>query len=265
MACSAASSSEAVSAPANDSERSSTLTGRGLAVRAAAIRRGSTPFIEGPAITPISSPRCELERTLALNSAALRALALNRRSRCVWTTLIRMRGKREASSSRSLASSSSVWVIVLAATVAVRSAPVIASCAPITSPLRIRSSISPPPAVVPARQLTRPEVISQMRSLGSPAAHSCSPEANSRGRIRSRTASSSSGASPANSALCARAGSRAIRCPCRWRPRSSAEGMRGGRAPSSGPVDRRTAAPVGSAGRAFVRLYPARTTNGGCP
>ena len=56
VSCSVASSSEAVSAPANDSERSSTLTGRGLAVRAAATSRGSTPFSEGPAMTPISSP-----------------------------------------------------------------------------------------------------------------------------------------------------------------------------------------------------------------
>ncbi len=234
VSCSLASSSEAVRAPANDSERSSTLTGRGLAVRAAATSRGTTPLSEGPAMTPISSPRCELERTLALNSAALRALARNRRSRCVWTTLIRIRGKRAASSSRSLASSSRVWVIVLAATVAVRSAPVIASCAPITSPFRMRSSISPAPAVVPARQLTRPAVISQIRSLGSPAAHSCSPGANSRGRIRPRTTSSSSGVSPSNSWLCASAGSRAIRY---RRPRSSAQGMRAERAPSSGPVD----------------------------
>ena len=79
---------------------------------------------------------------------------------------MRMRGKRPASSSRSVASSSSVSVIVLADTVAVRSVPVIASWAPITSPLRIRSSISPPPAVVPAVQMTRPPVISQIRSLG---------------------------------------------------------------------------------------------------
>ena len=57
-------------------------------------------------------------------------------------------------------------VIVLADTVAVRSVPVIASWAPITSPFRIRSSISPPPAVVPAVQMTSPPVISQMRSLG---------------------------------------------------------------------------------------------------
>ncbi|MGH2883244.1 MAG: polysaccharide deacetylase family protein [Solirubrobacteraceae bacterium] len=67
------------------------------------------------------SPRVELERTLALNSAALCALARNRRSRWVWITLMRMRGKRPASSSRSVASSSRVSAIVLADTVAVRS------------------------------------------------------------------------------------------------------------------------------------------------
>ena len=169
-----------------------TVTGCALAMRAAATRPGITPFSEGPAIRPISSPRVELAADARAEQAALRALARNSRSRWVWMTLIRIRGNCAASSSRSDASSSSVSVIVLADTVAVRSAPVIASWAPITSPLRIRSSISPPPAVVPAVQITRPPVISQMRSLASPAAHSCSPGANWRGRMRAATTSSSS-------------------------------------------------------------------------
>src|SRR5437868_5111802 len=74
----------------------------------------------------------------------------------------------------------------------------------------MRSSISPPPAVVPALQMTRPPVISQMRSLGSPAAHSCSPGANWRGRMRPTTASSSVLSSPSNRRLPASEMSRAM-------------------------------------------------------
>jgi len=135
-----ASSSERASAPANDSERSSTVTGCGLAARAAATIALIVPRSDAPATIPISSPRLLVLRALALNSAALRALARNSRSRWLWMTLTRICGKRAASASRSGASSSSVRVSVLANTVAVRSVPVIASCAPITSPLRIRSS-----------------------------------------------------------------------------------------------------------------------------
>ncbi len=178
MSLTLARSSERASAPANDSERSSTVTGCGLAARAAAAIALIVPRSDAPATIPISSPRLLLLRALALNSAALRALARNSRSRWLWMTLTRICGKRAASASRPGASSSSVCVSVLANTVAVRSVPVIASCAPITSPLRIRSSISPPPVVVPAVQFTRPAVINQIRSLGSPAAHSCSPATN---------------------------------------------------------------------------------------
>ena len=74
-------SSERVNAPANDSARSSTVTGCGLAIRAEATIAPIVPRSDSPATIPISSPRLLLLRALALNSAVLRALARNSRSR----------------------------------------------------------------------------------------------------------------------------------------------------------------------------------------
>ncbi len=72
-----------------------------------------------------------------------------------------------------MSSSASISIAVVgmaATTVAERGAPMSASCAAITSPLRMRSTNSPPPSAVGASQCTRPLVMIHARSLGSPGA-----------------------------------------------------------------------------------------------
>ena len=95
VAFSVTASSDAVSAPG---ERQRPVEHRDRA-RARRPARSTTsqliaPLSDGPAQIPISSPRWfDVLRALALNTAALRALARNSRSRWVLITLIRICGK----------------------------------------------------------------------------------------------------------------------------------------------------------------------------